>query len=73
MARRIYQLSTCPVYVVDDHLHDPYPCGAEVSIEITIHEEGAEYGVWAEGTTECGHSLRDIAHDEQVILMGTEP
>lgn len=77
MSREPYRLSTCPVPVwsfdnanpADDHAE---PCGAEVSIEIHVHEDGAEYGVWADGTTTCGHTLRDIAHVEQYGLMGVD-
>lgn len=75
MTERTYQLSTCPCFVVEEN--EVVLCGAELSVQIDVHADGAEYGVWAstvnDGRITCGHSLDRIANDEQLRLLGIEP
>lgn len=68
---RTYQLASCPVEMIDPDPGEWHPCGADLSTEVYVHSDGAEYGVWTSGETcASGHASRDIARAEQRSLLG---
>lgn len=83
MNSRVYQLSSCPVQIIVwpttaggaiDGSYEVIDCNADCAVEVTVHEDGAEYGVWVSDYqyAKCGHLDGDIKKAEQNRLLGIE-